>query len=66
MTTSLGSCIGLKSPTVSKFREPYGLCCTYNVSSRQNNKIYNNIEPLNDKNYVINNHSSKIASNNLE
>jgi hypothetical protein len=27
MTTTLTSCIGLKSPAVSKFREPYGLCC---------------------------------------
>lgn len=44
MAATLGSCIGLKSPAVSKFREPYGLCCTSNkngfpIKSQQcNNK----------------------------
>lgn len=40
MTTSLGSCIGIQSPAVSKFREPYGLCCTKNGSMTQINNNY--------------------------
>uniref|UniRef100_A0A336MSD8 CSON005970 protein n=1 Tax=Culicoides sonorensis TaxID=179676 RepID=A0A336MSD8_CULSO len=57
MTTSLGSCIGLKSPAVSKFREPYGLCCTNNIPSVQNatintnNSQINGITPINTQIY---------------
>lgn len=58
MTTSLASCIGLKSPAVSKFREPYGLCCT----SAQSQKISNG--PINHINYNTNGHFSSSCNNN--
>lgn len=68
MTTSLGSCIGLKSPAVSKFREPYGLCCTNNISSTHNNKTNNGIGPINHNNYTngTNGHFSNSCNNNQE